>query len=72
MPTDLHLLEKVRHLLLDLILGILQPNSSSWAGMGISMVGRGGEVGVRFTSGVLLALFTNPLGHRRWISSAPH
>ena len=72
MATDLHLLEKARHLLLNLILGVLQPNSSSWAGTGISMVGRGGEVGVRFTSSVLLALFTNPLGHRRWISSAPH
>lgn len=72
MATDLHLLEKARYLLLNLILGVLQPNSSSWAGTGISMVGRGGEVGVRFTSSVLLALFTNPLGHRRWISSAPH
>jgi hypothetical protein len=41
MPTDLHLLEKVRHLLLDLILGALQPNSSCRAGTGTSMVGGG-------------------------------
>jgi hypothetical protein len=39
MPTDLHLLEKVRHLLLDLILGALQPNSSWQAITGSAMVG---------------------------------
>ena len=41
MATDLHFLEKVRHLLLDLILGALQSSSSCRAGTGTSMVGGG-------------------------------
>ena len=39
MATDLHLLEKARRLLLNLILGVLQPNSSWQAITGSAMVG---------------------------------
>ena len=54
MATDLYLLEKARHLLLNVILGVLQPNSSSWAGTGISMVGGGwGQVHLKRASSTI-------------------